>query len=266
VVNKTAIDGHTNRRIGGNAPSRYLARLEKYDRIEPADLDAILRSHDIDTVALRQDDFPAFFNSRFERLLKQIAEAMGKPVNRTAERTESPFVEARRSAELIRAGILGVIASQESKVVEFKSTGRKNLHTGEKDFAMEWGVVKTIAGFMNAHGGTLLVGVDDRGRVVGIEEDYPFVGKSDQDSWELWLTGTIGTMLGKVAAAELSVQMGQFDDGTVARIDVGPASKPVFATPLKGEKKQKFLVRISNSTQELEGQDALDYQKARWPG
>jgi hypothetical protein len=72
-------------------------------------------------------------------------------------------------------------------------------------------------------------------------------------------------MLGNIAAAELNVQMGRFDDGTVARIDVGPAAKPVFATPLKGEKKQRFLVRINNSTQELEGQEALDYQKARWP-
>ena len=72
--------------IGGTAPSRYLDadRVERADR--PADeLDAILRSHDIDPLALRADDFPAFFTARFERLLKQIEEAIGKPVNRSAD-------------------------------------------------------------------------------------------------------------------------------------------------------------------------------------
>lgn len=265
VVNKTAIDARTNRRIGSNAPSKYLARLESNERIEPAELDAILRSHDIDTVALRRDDFPAFFNSRFERLLKQIAEAMGKPVNRATDRAESPFVDTRRTAELVLDGIRAVIANGESKVVEFKSTGRKNLHTGQKDPAIEWSVVKSIAGFMNAFGGTLLVGVADDGSVVGIEDDYPLLRKSDRDGWELWLTDLTATTLGKAAAADLNLQMGLLDDRTVARIDVGPSAKPVFATSPKGEKKQVFLVRINNSTQELNGQEAVDYQKSRWP-
>ena len=36
--------------------------------------------------------------------------------------------------------VLRVIAGGESKVVEFKSTGWKNLATGEKDPAIEWSV------------------------------------------------------------------------------------------------------------------------------
>jgi hypothetical protein len=40
----------------------------------------------------------------------------------------------------------------------------------------------------------------------------------------------------------------------------------VFAASGKGnEKRQVFLVRINNSTQELTGQEAHDYQRARWP-
>jgi hypothetical protein len=34
---------------------------------------------------------------------------------------------------------------------------------------------------------------------------------------------------------------------------------------MKGEKRVQFLVRINNTTQELVGQDALDYQHHRWP-
>ena len=57
VVNKTPISAKTNRMIGGNAPSVYLARVQKNADIEPARMDDILRSHLIDPAAMRADDF-----------------------------------------------------------------------------------------------------------------------------------------------------------------------------------------------------------------
>jgi predicted HTH transcriptional regulator len=48
---------------------------------------------------------------------------------------------------------------------------------------MEYAVLKSIAGFMNTHGGTLLVGVADDGAIVGIEEDFAFLGKKNVDGW-----------------------------------------------------------------------------------
>lgn len=177
VVNKTAIDAKTNKRIGGAAPSKYLKKIESGAKIESQELDSILQSHDIDPVSLRQDDLPTFFNKRFERLLKQIQEAMGKPVNRIADHSESPFraEEPGEAEHQASVGVRELIAADESKVVEFKSTGRKNVVTGEKDPAIEWSVVKSIAGFMNSSGGTLLVGVSNDREVVGIEGDFEFV-------------------------------------------------------------------------------------------
>lgn len=265
IVNKTTIDARTNRRIGGNAPSRYLDRIETNEQIAADDLDAILRSHDIDPLALRRDDFAAFFTARFERLLKQIEEATGKPVNRAADGSDNPYAEVERSTANVVEGIRRVIDAGESKTVEFKSTGRKNLRTGEKDTAMEWSVLKSVAGFMNNHGGTLLVGVADDDAIVGIEEDYPFLGsKRNTDGWELWLTDLLTRGLGKPAATNVTLTYGALDGRTVARIDVGPAARPVFATA-KGEKADAFLVRINSSTQELKGPEAHDYQRKRWP-
>ena len=195
--------------------------------------------------------------------MRQIEEATGKPVNRSADGSGSPFADLEFDQAAISERIADIIAVGESKVAEFKSTGRKNLRTGEKDPAIEWSVVKSIAGFMNAHGGTLLVGVTDDGTVVGIEEDYPFLGKKDADSWELWLTDLLCRSLGKTAAADVLATLGHLDGRTVARIDVGPASRPVFAT--NGKDKPVFLVRINNSTRELAGQEAHDYQRTRWP-
>ncbi len=265
VVNKTAIDAHTNRRIGGAAPSKYLAAMEAQADMSAADLDAILRSHDVDPPALRADDFERFFNERYERLLKQIESAMGKAVNRSAEGGGSPFSDPEADGAAAREGLVELLEGDESAVLEFKATGRKNLHTGERDPKIEWEVIRALSGFMNAYGGTLLVGVSDDREPLGIEADFPLLRKQSADGWELWLTDLMTTSIGPVPTSELRTQIVDIDGHLVARIDAGPAPKPVFATPSGGNEKESFFVRINNSTRELSGQEFVEYQQKRWP-
>jgi type I restriction enzyme, R subunit len=61
-----------------------------------------------------------------------------------------------------------LLASDETYEVEFKSTARWNLRDTCKDQRMEDAVVKTVAGFLNTDGGTLFIGVDDQGRLIGL--------------------------------------------------------------------------------------------------
>ena len=84
VINKTGISAKTNRIIGGNAPSDYLAKLKKRSGIEDERMDEILRSHVIDPDVLRVDNFNNFFKKREEALLDRIEKAMGKPITREA--------------------------------------------------------------------------------------------------------------------------------------------------------------------------------------
>lgn len=137
---------------------------------------------------------------------------MGKPANRRPDRDESPFVEQDASIE---RDVRSLIEAGESAVVEFKSTARHNLHTAARDDAITWAIVKTIAAFMNTHGGTLLVGVDDRGHPVGIESDYPHVKGKDRDGWELWLTATVKNALGPIAATDVPVRFCTMDRQTI---------------------------------------------------
>jgi len=81
-VNKTAIAARTNRIIGGNAPSVYLAKLQSAAGISTERMDETLRSHLVEPGSLRLDDFEAFFAQRSEDLLGRIEKAMGKPVLR----------------------------------------------------------------------------------------------------------------------------------------------------------------------------------------
>lgn len=260
IVNKTALDAHTNRHIGGSAPSDYVSRIEA-DGIEPHVLDGFLRSHDIDPAALRCNDFAEFFNRRFESLLRHVEGAMGKPVNRRPDRDESPFAEGD---EAIEEGVRSLMKSGESAVVEFKSTARHNLRSRMPDDAITWAVVRTITAFMNTFGGTLLIGVDDQGHPVGIESDYRHVKGRNRDGWELWLTAAVMRALGRVAATDVPVRFCTIDGRTIARIDVRPGAEPVFATR-KGEAREFFFVRLNNATEELGGQALLDYRRKHWP-
>lgn len=80
IVNKTPLAKKTNIRLGGTAPSVYLRGLEAQAGISRAELDAIIRAHQIDVDRLRADDFYGFFLARRRALTALIEEAMGKPV------------------------------------------------------------------------------------------------------------------------------------------------------------------------------------------
>ena len=258
-VNKTAIAARTGLGIGGRNPSTYLAWIEK-EGVNSQALDAFLGTHGIDPVALRQDDFETFFNKRFEWLVSQVAAAMGKDVNRNDSKNESPF---HRNPS---ARIESLVAGGETANVEFKSTGRVDLRTGSKERYIEWAIAKTVAGMLNAWGGTLLVGVNDGGQIVGIESDYRFVKNQNRDGWEQWLTKLLENSLGLANAARVSVSFAGTEDKIIALIDVPAGDKPTFATNPKGPKEQVFHTRVGVATRQLAGAELLEYQKHRWPG
>lgn len=91
AINKVPLSSYTNRKLGGQAPSRYLTAVEKNEKLQPKRLDEILETHLIDPRQLRTDDFHGFICHRAGRLLDLIEEAMGKRVT------------GRDSDEVIRA-------------------------------------------------------------------------------------------------------------------------------------------------------------------
>jgi len=166
---------------------------------------------------------------------------------------EAAVVAKRSTAELIAEG--------ESKTIEFKRTARYNAHTEAADKRLEHEVVKSVAGFLNAAGGTLLIGVHDEQRVTGIDVDYSLLGKrQDRDGFENWLVGKLIGELGQPAVGSyVEISFEAFDDGDVCRVDVKPSNQPVYA----GDDAQLF-VRMGNSTRSYNTRDAIEYIRTRW--
>lgn len=80
IVNKSPIAGRTNRKIGGDAPSKYLKAIENTN-VSPAALNGNIASHGIDVSSLRSDDFDVFFVCRAKTLIDLISKAMGKQID-----------------------------------------------------------------------------------------------------------------------------------------------------------------------------------------
>ena len=83
ILNKTPISYKTNRKIGGDAPSVYIERLqrEKNVALESAQMDELLESHALNAASLRADDFDSFLRHRRAELSRLVERAMGKPVS-----------------------------------------------------------------------------------------------------------------------------------------------------------------------------------------
>jgi len=88
IINKTPLSGRTNRIVSGDAPSKYLIRLQKNAGVSNEEFLEILESHVLSPELLYTDDFEKFFSDRKERILKRIEKATNKDIPREAEQVE----------------------------------------------------------------------------------------------------------------------------------------------------------------------------------
>jgi hypothetical protein len=242
IANFAPVEWPENIRIGKQAPSTYVPPLD-------AALSAEKRSQLYFWHALPhlwwEMPYETFLVERRERMARVI-EAAWKLL-----KGDGPTVAATQIsvAELIESG--------ETDAVEFKSTLRVNLHTGQQDDKIQVSALKTIAGFLNAKGGTLLIGVADDGEVLGLEAD----GFPNEDKMALHLTSLITSRLGDVFRPYVHPRFEEQDGVRVLMVRCEPGPREAF---LKDGQNQRFFVRGGNATAELQGNAITEYVKQRF--
>ena len=123
---------------------------------------------------------------------------------------------------------------------------------------MSHNIIKTIAGFLNADGGTLFVGVSDSGSSNGLLEDVELTKRKDLDGLENELNQLISNAVSKeISATKVRISFPEFQSKTIAKIDVKKSNAPVFMKSKKHE--DKFFVRIGNATNNLSVESAFNY-------
>jgi len=164
--------------------------------------------------------------------------------------------------------ILALIAQGESAQLEFKSTARWNLKEAKKDRTMEEVILKTVTAFLNTHGGTLIIGVEDNGNILGLQPDYQTLQKQNRDGYELWLTNDLLLKeMGKDLAPYLAISFHTIDQQEICKITAQRAPEPVYINIRNkgGQLEEYFFIRTNNSTGKLDTPSAIArYTKNNW--
>jgi len=101
IINKTPLSGRTNRIVSGDAPSKYLLRVQKRAGVNKDEFKSILESHVLNPQFLYVDNFTGFFNDRKEQILQRIERAMNKKIPRgEVQREEGVFIGEEPDEEL----------------------------------------------------------------------------------------------------------------------------------------------------------------------
>ena len=174
----------------------------------------------------------------YEHFLEARRELLAKHLNAFLEKiTETEEIVASVS-------LAEMIANGESDELEFKSTLRWDTKERCINKKLEDIILKAIAAFGNSHGGTLLIGVDDDGEVLGLENDYHSLGDIDRDKFELHLRNLLNQQFGTgTVTSKIQILFHEVEDKEVCQVDVAPVNEPLILKlkDKNGQLIQKFL-------------------------
>ena len=181
----------------------------------------------------------------------------------------NPEIQARLMEQLLGADATWACPTEEllgseTREVEYKQSARWSVREQRKDRAMEQVVVKTVAGMLNDHGGTLLIGVTDDGEPVGLEADYALVKPPNADGLVNWLDTLFDNSLGHTGANRLAIRMDQLDGNDICRIDVPASSRPIWVKNPNGD--DTLYQRRNNSTRQVPTEEIEPFLTDRFGG
>lgn len=149
---------------------------------------------------------------------------------------------------------INLINKGETEYVEFKSSLRWDFREEKPNKILEDVILKSIAAFSNARGGTLFIGVTDDQKIIGLEYDFKTLKKQDVDYFELHLRKLINNQFGiRFASKHLHVQFPEIDNKIFCVVKVMAGDEPVYLKTKnkQGQEVEKFYVRSGNASQEI---------------
>ncbi|AKQ43211.2 ATPase AAA [Aurantiacibacter atlanticus] len=146
-----------------------------------------------------------------------------------------------------------LIARGEGEQLEFKSSFRWDRQQQQVNRNLQKVIVKTIAGFPNHEGGTLLIGVEDSGEIAGIEADLQTLKHANPDGFERLLMDVAKDGLGGNSCALIHCRFHQLSEQTVCRVIIEKSLDPIYFTD---NGVARFMLRAGNSTRELDVREA----------
>lgn len=147
----------------------------------------------------------------------------------------------------------------EDQQMEFKKGIAKGGPGGKKVEMQK--VLTAVAAFMNSHdGGDVLIGVEDDGTVVGVQDEYGSVDpqSANWDGYNRYLNSVLTDRLDVDSPFNFFTVARYFEQGKeICCIHVEPSDRPVFLD-------DQLYLRVSAQNRPLKGRRVLSYAVERW--
>jgi len=152
--------------------------------------------------------------------------------------------------------LLDILKDGETFTREFKSSLRWDYKQDKANKELEHPILKTLTAFMNTDGGTLFVGVDKDGKILGIEKDFDTLGDKNWDGWSQAFTNIVNSRLGKEFHKYIKPEPISVDGKIIVKIEVKKSSKEAYIDP---DSKAEFHIRAGTTTQMLNPKQTAAY-------
>ena len=248
IANRAFITRDTNYYISDTSPAEYLPEIQK-----------------VFPNALKKQFLPAneenWIAEKYEKFLEERREWIANEINSFLNmlwdhESDNELVEVEDIQSWEK-----LIAGGESNFVEFKSTLRYCLRQESPQKYIEFSIMKAVNALLNSEGGTLIVGVDDAGEVLGLEYDLSSFGNKGKDGFLLHFDNMISSYLGKEYAADISGRFEVLEEQDIFVLEVNASNKPVF---IEKDGAKLFFVRHSASSQPYDMSEAFEYINKHW--
>lgn len=153
--------------------------------------------------------------------------------------------------------LLRIIRDGENQKVEFKETLSLDVKSLTKEKHLEHSVLKTIAGFLNAEGGLLFIGVHDSGTVTGLQDELAKFHKGDSDKFVNKFHNLVKGRFSAVCLNKFSWAMKNIQGRQVLVVEVERSPEPCWLD-------KEFFRRSNPATDRLEGEALSAYLLERF--
>ena len=130
--------------------------------------------------------------------------------------------------------------------------------------------LKTLVAFANTSGGTLLIGVNDNKKIIGIENEFKTFSKrqgQNRDGFGKYFDDIIRNYIGDSFSSLMNRKFLKFPEGDILIVDIKQSTQEVFLLiDEKGERRDQLYIRNLSSSKELTGSELAKFIKNKYIG
>jgi len=235
IANRAFLTERANIQIRNSEPVEYLPEvMERYSKALKKQL--VTEKEDLWKI----ENFEDFLRDRRKKIADEINKFMKKLIE----------------SDIPKMDIHELIKQDESYNLEFKSTFSWNIEENKTDKKMKFSVLKTIIGFMNANGGTLIIGISDDHEVLGLEKDFESNWKENKDGFLLDFRGFIEKQIGMSNYNRyITHEFIEIDGKEILSVQIEKSLDPIF---IKDNGKKIMYIRLDNKTEPIDDPEEIN--------